>query len=330
MYERHFGLSDGPFATSPDPRYLFFTSSHREALAGLMYGILNRKGFVSLIGDAGTGKTSLLRRVLEAVTCNKSLIVSPNVSAAEFTKLVMANFGLDDIPSSRVDQFIKFEKFLKQSREEHKLCVLIVDEAQRLSPGVLEEIRMLTNFELPEGKLLQIVLSGQSELKGILNRPDLWQLKQRIAMRLTLRRLAGLEEISAYIRHRWVTAGGGDTTPFSEEALQLIVHYSAGVPRIVNVLCDNALLLAFGEGAQVVTPEQVRAAAAELDLGDPAGELPLNGFPSSNGIHRHVEPAPVGVSAPLHSSRPASIPPIERLPPVRARRSRFWGWFAKG
>lgn len=329
MYEHHFGLSSNPFATSPDPRFLYFTPSHREALAGLMYGILNRKGFVSLIGDAGTGKTSLIRRVLDAVRANKSLVVSPAVKASEFTKLVMANFGIDPIPPSRVDQFILFEKFLKQSRQQGKLCVLVVDEAQNLSPGVLEEIRMLTNFELAEGKLLQIVLAGQLELRGLLNRPDLWQLKQRIAMRLTLKPLSGPEEVEKYIRHRWATAGGGEAAPLAGDAVKLVTEHSAGIPRIVNVLCDNALLLAFAEGSQVVSVEHIKSAAAELDLTASTELITQNGV-ASNGVHPAPE-SPVAAAVPSRSgARPAPIQPqIERVAPVRTRRSRIWRWFAK-
>ena len=328
MYETHFGLSVSPFAMSPDPRFLFFTPSHREALAGLMYGILNRKGFVALIGDAGTGKTSLLRRVLQAVSGNKSLVVNPSVAAPEFTKLVMANFGIDPVPSDRAEQLQSFEKFLKRSQEEGKLCVLVVDEAQRLSPSVLEEIRMLTNFELPEGKLLQIVLAGQNELRGLLNRPDLWQLKQRIAMRLTLKPLSGLEEIRTYIRHRWATAGGGDAPPFSEEAIGLIARCSTGIPRIVNVLCDNALLLAFAEGTQLVTVQQIKAAAAELDLVDLPDSVLPTGYQASNGVSGRP-PSPT-TALPSFAPSPVRVTPVlERYQPIRQRRWRFWRLFAK-
>ena len=328
MYESHFGLTVSPFAMSPDPRFLFFTPSHREALAGLMYGVLNRKGFVALIGGAGTGKTSLLQRILQAVTANKSLIVNPGVSAPEFLKLVMVNFGIETIPSGRAEQLQQFETFLRRSQEEGRLCVLVVDEAQRLSPSVLEEIRMLTNFELPEGKLLQIVLAGQSELRELLNRPDLWQLKQRIAMRLTLKPLSGAEEIRTYMCHRWATAGGGDTLPFSEQAIALIARWSTGIPRIVNVLCDNALLLAFAEGTQLVTADQVKAAAAELDLADISDSVAPVVVPSSNGTSgKH--PAPTPLSA-LPGPGPGSVSPtFERYQPVRALRWRFWRLFAK-
>jgi general secretion pathway protein A len=327
MYESHFGLNVSPFAMSPDPRFLYFTPSHREALAGLMYGILNRKGFVALIGDAGTGKTSLLQRVLQAVSGNKSLIVNPGVSAAEFIKLAMMNFGIKTIPSGKAEQLEAFEQFLRQSKEEGRLCILIVDEAQRLSPSVLEEIRMLTNFELPEGKLLQIVLAGQSELRDLLNRPDLWQLKQRIAMRLTLKPLAGSEQIRTYIRHRWVTAGGAETPPFSDDALGLIERCSTGIPRIVNVLCDNALLLAFAEGTKQVSAEQVKAAAAELDLVDPGVAVSQNGSSSNGTSHRAVSPKPPARSL---DSNPIRVPPtLERYQPVWSQRWRFWRLFAK-
>ncbi len=335
MYESHFGLSVSPFAMSPDPRFLYFTPSHREALAGLMYGILNRKGFVALIGDAGTGKTSLLQRVLQAVSGNKSLIVNPGVSASEFIKLAMMNFGIEKIPSDQAERLEIFEKFLRQSQEEGRLCILVVDEAQRLSPSVLEEIRLLTNFELPEGKLLQIVLAGQNELRDLLNRPDLWQLKQRIAMRLTLKPLSGVEQIKTYIRHRWTTAGGTETAPFPDEALGVIARCSSGIPRIVNVLCDNALLLAFAEGTTEVSAEQVKAAAAELDLVDPGVAPPPVAHNGAHAAHgngngtapRTISPKPHGGSL---DSIPIRVPPtLERYQPVWSRRWRFWRIFAK-
>jgi general secretion pathway protein A len=242
----------------------------------------------------------------------------------------MSNFGIENIPSSKADQLVEFEKFLSRSQQEGKLCVLVVDEAQRLSPDVLEEIRLLTNFELPEGKLLQIVLAGQSELRDTLNRPDLWQLKQRIAMRLTLKPLSGFDEVGVYIRHRWMTAGGGDEPPFSAEAIGLVARCATGIPRIVNVLCDNALLLAFAEGAHLVAVDQVRAAAAELDLVDSSIEVARNGFHHSNGVHA---PGASSVSEEAPASlgtRPAAMcPKLERFQPLRTRRSRLWGWFAR-
>ena len=330
MYESHFGLTDSPFAMSPDPRFLFFTPSHREALAGLMYGILNRKGFVSLIGDAGTGKTTLLRRTLDAVNGNKSLIVNPSVAAADFTKLAMAGFGIEEIPASRADQFLRFEKFLSQARADEKPCVLVVDEAQRLSPGVLEEIRMLTNFELSDGKLLQIVLAGQSELRHQLNRPDLAQLKQRIAMRLTLKPLSGFDEVRTYVRHRWLTAGGSEIVPFSDEGVRLVARYSTGVPRIVNALCDNALLLAFAEGSSLVSVGNIKAAASDLDSVLLPPPVEQNGLASSNGAHPPQESPAPGNARPLSLFRPGSMwPKLERFQPVRVRRRGILRWFAK-
>jgi len=268
MYESYFTLNNCPFKMSPDPRSLMFTPSHREALAGLMYGILNGKGFITLIGDAGTGKTSLLRRVLQATDANKCFIASPNVPASEFTKLVMVGFQIDPIPNTKVEQLMQLEQYLKQSHRNGKLCVLVIDEAQQLSQELLEEIRLLTNIEDPDEKLLQVVLAGQSTLRDSLNRPDLRQLKQRIAVRLTLSPLSGPREVEEYMRHRWVLAGGAGAVPFSTEAIESIARYSSNIPRTVNVICDNALLLAYSQSTRLVTVQHVNEAAMELDLLD--------------------------------------------------------------
>ena len=276
MYERYFGLSTSPFTMSPNPQFLYLTPCHREALAGLTYGILSRKGVVVVIGEAGTGKTSLLTRVLQAVNANKSFICNPTTTAEEFLELAMRNFGFDEIPSSRAAKLSRFEKFLRASQDEGRICVLVIDEAQRLSPSVLEEVRLLTNLESPQGKLLQIILAGQTELRELLNRTDLRQLKQRIATRLTLMPLRGPEEVKAYVDYRWATAGGGESSPFTADAVAALTRYSTGIPRIVNALCDNALILAVADGVKSVSEIQVRTAAADLDWldGGAAGKRP--------------------------------------------------------
>src|SRR6266852_2095381 len=189
MFERHFGLNKSPFAMTPDSGALFLTSSHREALAGLSYALLRRKGFVVLVGEAGTGKTTLLCRLLEIVpeiNAQTCVIFNPTLTPAEFFELVLLNFGVNDVPDSKARRLMLLKDLLKKAHDENRVPVLVIDEAHKLSYEVLEEIRLLTNFETSDQKLLQIVLAGQPELNGLLNRKDLWQLKQRVAIRLQI------------------------------------------------------------------------------------------------------------------------------------------------
>src|SRR5215472_8629790 len=186
MYHQFFGLRKDPFGMTPDPAFLYVTAAHREALAGLTYSILSRKGFVVLTGDAGTGKTTLLTRILQSIPPSRarfSVVLNPTLTPAEFLELALLDFGIGSIPASKAQRLLLLEEFLVKAREQKQVPVLVVDEAHKLPPDVLEEIRLLSNFEQAEAKLLQIVLAGQTELAAVLNRPDLRQLKQRIAVR---------------------------------------------------------------------------------------------------------------------------------------------------
>src|SRR5215471_16448953 len=215
MYEQFFGLRTNPFVMTPDPGFLFLTPAHREALAGLNYAILQRKGFAVLTGEAGTGKTTLLRAVLESVPASKahfSLLVNPTLSPSEFLEMVLLDFGIAEIPASKAQRLMSLDQFLLQAHRENKGAVLIVDEAHKLPPDVLEEVRLLTNFETARSKLLQIVLAGQSE------RDDLRQLKQRVAVRLAIRPLTAAE-VEQYMRHRWMKAGGTSLLLFGADAI---------------------------------------------------------------------------------------------------------------
>src|SRR5450759_2733445 len=259
MYEQFFGLERHPFNMTPDPGVLFLTAQHREALAGLTYAILARKGFVVLTGDAGTGKTTLLTRVLQHLPAQRirsSVILNSTLSPAEFLEMAMLDFGLTDIPQSKAQRIFKLQQFLLSGYAAGQISALVVDEAHKLSPEVLEEIRLLGNFEFSDQKLLQIVLVGQPELAQTLNRPDLRQFKQRIAVRLTISPLSR-GEVHGYVEHRWKQAGGA-TVPFDAEALEGIERWSGGLPRLINAICDNALLAAYGEGADTVRTEHVR------------------------------------------------------------------------
>jgi general secretion pathway protein A len=271
-----FGLRKNPFSMTPDPAFLFLTEQHREGLVGLTYAILERKGFGVLTGEAGTGKTTLLNRVLQFLPPTRlqfSLILNPTLTPSEFLEMTLLDFGVEDIPSSKAQRLWKLQNLLIQGRDEGKVSALIVDEAHKLSLEVLEEIRLLGNFEGADQKLLQIVLVGQSELDDILNRQDLRQLKQRVAVRLSIGPLAQAE-VAQYIRHRWLRAGG-DQPPFSAQATNDIAQASRGIPRLINSVCDNALTRVFSEGSSLVEARHVQAAVTALRLNSLPGDLPV-------------------------------------------------------
>jgi len=267
MYNDFFGLLHAPFKMTPDPNCLFMTRQHREALAGLTYAILEQKGLVVLTGDAGTGKTTLLSRALQTLPANRvksSVVLNPTLTASEFLELALLDFGFTNVPTSKAQRIAALQDFLLHGQSEGRITALIVDEAHKLSPEVMEEIRLLGNFEAPDQKLLQIVLLGQSELDLLLNRQDLRQFKQRIALRLSIAPLLNTE-VEQYIRYRWAKAGG-TAAPFTYEAVEAIVQISSGIPRVINALCDNSLMLAVGEGVRTVQKAHILQAAADLYL----------------------------------------------------------------
>jgi len=273
MYNQFFGLTKDPFSLTPDPAFLFLTTAHREALAGVTYAILNRKGFVVLTGDAGTGKTTLLTRIFQSIPSTRvrfSVVLNPTLTPSEFLELALLDFGITEIPASKAQRLTLLQQFLIGAHRMGQVAVLVVDEAHKLPPDVLEEIRLLSNFELAEAKLLQIVLAGQTELGGVLNRQDMRQLKQRIAMRLVIHPLSptGVEH---YIEHRWGKAGATKPHPFRPDAITHIAEFSHGIPRLVNSLCDNALMLAYAEGKASIGPQEIIEVAGDLDLLDAPG-----------------------------------------------------------
>jgi general secretion pathway protein A len=270
VYESHFGLLKKPFAMTPDPSFLFQTPTHREALAALLYGVLDEKGFILITGDAGTGKTTLLSRMLRSIPGNKvafSLVLNPTLSPDEFLESALIDFGIEEIPASKGRRLLRLQEFLMSARRAGRICVLVADEAHKLSAEVLEEIRLLTNFETADRKLLQIILSGQTELRNILNTEELRQVKQRIAVRCELRPLSGAE-VAQYIFFRWARAGANHEPPFDAGALRTIARASKGIPRIVNSLCDNALTLIYATGDPFVTASHALQVAHDLDLRD--------------------------------------------------------------
>lgn len=269
LYQTHFGLSQAPFNITPDPSFLYLSSCHREGLAQLSYGIRARKGFVVLTGEVGTGKTTLIHALLNDLngSAHTALIFSAIVSPADLLRTVCEEFGLIEPkrPLQEIHDYLVFlNEFLLESYRNGENCALIIDEAQNLSAEVLESIRLLSNFETSKDKLLQILLVGQPELAVRLNSPELRQLKQRVMLRHHLRTLS-LQECCEYVSNRLKVAGG-ERSIFTADALESIYFYSGGIPRIVNVLCDNALLTGYASGREEIETGIIREVAEDLSI----------------------------------------------------------------
>jgi general secretion pathway protein A len=267
MYLTFFGLNEKPFAITPDPRYLYLSERHAEALAHLLYGINEAGGFVQLTGEVGTGKTTIVRSLLAQTPKNAeiALILNPRMTAPEFLLTICEELGIgvqDTASGSLKDLVDILSDYLLRAHAAGKRVVLVVDEAQNLSPDVLEQVRLLTNLETNTQKLLQIILIGQPELRELLSRNELRQLAQRITGRYHLNPLSH-EETAAYVRHR-LRVAGATTDIFAPAALNEVFRLSQGVPRVINVICDRALLGAYSLDRHRVTANLVRAAAAEV------------------------------------------------------------------
>ena len=267
MYLSFFGLNEKPFAITPDPRYLYLSERHAEALAHLLYGINEAGGFVQLTGEVGTGKTTIVRSLLAQTPKNAeiALILNPKMTAPEFLLTICEELGIgvpDAATGSLKDLVDILSEYLLRAHAAGHRVVLVVDEAQNLSPEVLEQVRLLTNLETNTQKLLQIILIGQPELRELLARNELRQLAQRITGRYHLNPLSH-EETTAYVRHR-LRVAGATTDIFAPPALNAVFSLSQGVPRVINVICDRALLGAYSLDRHRVTASLVRNAAAEV------------------------------------------------------------------
>jgi general secretion pathway protein A len=271
MYEEFFHLSKAPFSMTPDPEFLFLAPTHREALAGLMFTVLGRRGTAVLTGEVGTGKTTLLRKLIQSIPDEKAQFCSvfnTNVPPAEFFQLILIGFGLPVAGQSKAQLLLQFWEFLMGCDEEGRTPVLLVDEAHNLSAELLEEVRLLMNFETAERKLLQVVLAGQNELRDLLRREDLRQLRQRVSVRLDIVPLKPAE-VELYMRHRWHQGGGNGNFPFSSDAVDLVARASHGIPRVTNAICDIALLRAFTSETAAIGPQTVYEAMGVLELSEP-------------------------------------------------------------
>jgi len=270
MYQSFYGLSELPFELTPNTRYLFLTPRHREALSNLLYAVSSHKPLTVLLGEAGTGKTTLLRTVLESDDCRHIRSVylnNPVLTRGEFVETLAARFCLGTRAETSKSAFLdELERVLHERRAQGEVAVLVVDEAQSLTSELLEEIRLLANIETATEKLLLLILAGQPEFAGRLNETGLRQLKQRVALRCEIAPFQ-LTETAAYIASRVGTAGGDSARLFTREAVKTIHEYSGGIPRTINVICDNALLGAFGLGRHYVDREVVMGVIGDFDLG---------------------------------------------------------------
>lgn len=266
MYLEYYGLTEPPFDITPNPRFLFYSAKHREAFNHLLYGIRERKGFVQLTGEVGAGKTTLCRAMLEQLDgqFSTALILNPVMSANELMQAIAMEFGLKVNGLDRLNTVNVINQFLLHQVEQHKDTVLIIDEAQDLTDDLLEQVRLLSNLETDNRKLLQIVLMGQPELRDRLNNHKLRQLRQRITVRYHLMPLSRFE-VSHYIQHRLEVSGAKGAPYFTRPALWRVHGYSKGIPRLVNALCDKALLAGFVQQTDRITWSMVGRATRELE-----------------------------------------------------------------
>lgn len=269
MYLRFYGFQRSPFNLTADPKFLFPSPQHREAMAFLYYGIAQRKGFLTITGEVGTGKTTLCRALLSNLDekVETAFILNPNLTEYQLLQAIIEDFGIRPPSRKRENLMRSLNEFLLDRVRRGSNAVLIIDEAQNLSRAQLEQVRMLSNLETAEDKLLQIVLVGQPQLRKKLDSKELLQLRQRIAIRFHLYPLSG-EEVSSYISHRLKVAGGGNRVSFDSKAAGIVAEYSGGVPRLINLVCDRSLLAGFALGTRVITGKIVKASIREIE-GEP-------------------------------------------------------------
>ena len=268
MYKAFFGLAESPFSINPDPRFLYHTREIDEALACLTHGIRERRGFIRITGEVGTGKTTLLNKLLDWLRGERvatAFIFNPRLTVSEFLELMLADFGIECNSNAKSRVLWRLNHWLLERYQAGDTVVLIVDEAQCLSLDLLEEIRLLTNLETATEKLLQIVLCGQLELDQRLNQPQLRQLRQRITLSARTRPLTK-EETHGYVNARLRIAGARDGPVFTAGATDAVHRHSRGIPRVINLICEHALIAAFVDGHKPVPAETVEAVASELDL----------------------------------------------------------------
>jgi general secretion pathway protein A len=266
MYQSYYGLTEMPFNITPDPKFLYLSPTHQEALQHLLYGLQERKGFIVLVGEVGCGKTTLCRRLLnelEGTTWDTALILNPRINETEMLRAILRELGEEPRGEGLHDLIAQMQEVLLQRIANGREIVLIIDEAQNLSFEVLEQIRLISNLETDKQKLLQIILMGQPELKDILALPELRQLRQRILVHYELNTLTR-NDVAHYIRHRLSLAGSEGRPTFTGWASRKIHRFSRGIPRIINNVCDKALLASYIRDADEVTYWDVRRAIRDV------------------------------------------------------------------
>ncbi len=268
MYEAFYGLKENPFRVTPDPQFIYFGEKHREALAHILYGIRERKGFIVVTGEVGTGKTTLIHYLIERFNSNHqtrtAFLFNPKLSASDFIVHILKDLGVDSPPPAKGEALYRLHQNLISAYKNEERVVLFVDEAQGLNPELLEEIRLLSNLEASKSKLLQIILIGQPEFDQTLNKSSFRQLRQRVNLRYQLQPLSEKETFE-YIQKRLMIAGARESI-FSERAIKEIFRYSQGIPRLINILGDNSLLDGYSSGRKIVDKDLVREAAKALEL----------------------------------------------------------------
>jgi len=267
VYAEYYGLVRSPFEMTPDPSFLFLGEAHREGLAMLEYGVTSGKGFVLLTGEVGTGKTTLLHSLLGKLDSQTrcAFIFNPKLEPLDFFKILLEDLGIRPSGHSKADYLLALNDFLIERLEQNQKTLLIIDEAQNLSPEMLEEIRLLSNLETPRSKLIQIMLVGQPELKQMLSRPDLRQLRQRIALRHHLRPFDE-PEVREYVEGRLGKAGYTGRRLFRRSAIREIHAVTGGTPRLINSVCDSALLMGYSRDKSAIDAGIIREVATDLEL----------------------------------------------------------------
>jgi len=266
MYTNYFGFKEKPFTLTPNPRFIFLSKHHKEAFAHLLYGINSHYGFIELIGEVGTGKTTVLRTLLGQLqdkNYRTALIFNPSLTGVELLRSINSEFGIDASSHYANELLAVLNRFLLEENTNGRTVVLVIDEAQNLDPSTLEQIRLISNLETEDDKLIQIILAGQPELEHLLSRPELRQINQRIAVRYRLSPIS-MDETRAYIRHRMEVAGESGGVTFNRYAIKYIYLYTRGVPRMINILCDRALLIAYGDERRDIGAGIVSRAIREI------------------------------------------------------------------
>lgn len=310
MYRRFFGISDPPFGACSDPRFLYLTPQSQEVLSCLQYGVAARKGFVVMTGEVGTGKTTLLNTVLnsfEGQRISTAFVFNPRLDVLDFLEFVLADFGIPSNARTKSGMLLQLSRWLIDRFRNGELCAIVVDDAQNLSWELLEEIRLLTNLEIASEKLVQIVLSGQPELEEKLRNPIVRQLRQRVSLWCKTQPLT-IEETTAYIAKRLKIAGASQPV-FSPDAAQLIHRYSKGIPRLINLICEHALISAYVEEIKPVPARIVESVSVELELDQlPLVVSPITTFgPTENFLPTRISSTVKPVANPTDSLKDTEL-----------------------